>query len=124
MDAGDMMSAIQLRGQSQQQEKEQQHERSNDNYWDLIPADDPADYMPYAKAGSNMPKCLQGIFYMDQQCLTWPKMKPADVAKPCLGRTNPWAWYNEYLVVMDDWDERKKCFTATRQSWVFGDAGT
>jgi len=109
IDAGDDMSALQLRGQKQ-------------NYWDLIDAENVADILPYANSSSNMPECLQGIMYMDQQCTTWDQMSKQDVQKPCLGQAYPYMWVNEFLTATGEWDSWNKCFTAMRPAWTFGQA--
>lgn len=146
VDAGDAMSAMQLgkppgkggkkgskpqgawnKNKELEQQAQAQYEKTGqypgyNKYWELVNASDIASVLPFSEptGSKGIPSCLQGIFYMDQQCLTYPYMKSKNKKMPCLGGIYPYAWVNEYVTSFGSWNGRKKCFTAERKAWTFG----
>jgi len=125
MDAGDDMSAIQVRGGSVSGKSLP----GQGDYWDLVDAYTLNETLPYSKhskaypAGSDLaPWCFQGLFYLDQWCLTYPDMPKSERKRPCLGSALGNWWVNEFVTAFGHWDETTRCFTAERKAWVFGDA--
>jgi len=116
---GDDVSAIQLRGGPVEPKP-----NGLGQYWDIVKWDDVTKLMPYSKTKDKIPECFKGIFYMDQQCLTYDKQPRGtkDLKEPCLGRVAPYMWVDEFATSFNDWDEKTKCFRAQRKGWIFGEA--
>jgi len=129
-DGGDAMSAMQLRGQEQQKAGPAPGLAEGEgDYWKKVDLDDATKLMPYGKTGDDMPDCLKGIAYMDQQCLSYGdadtmphKLPHKDVKNPCLGRAMGHMWVDEFLTSFGAWNKTTRCFMAQREGWMFGDA--
>jgi len=90
------------------------------DYWELVDDFDVADKLPYLSHEENLPTCMQGLVWMDQQCTTWTEL-------PGFGML-PWkymcvtAWgmrsVNEFLTGFQSWDG--KCVSFRRDAWTFG----
>jgi len=125
---GDDMSAIQLKrgGPVEQQETPKTPSKypGQGDYWDVVSWDDMTELMPYSKTKDDIPQCFKGIFWMDQQCLSYDKMpkRTKDMKTPCLGRIAPYMWVDEFATSFHAWDEKTKCFKAQRKGWIFGEA--
>jgi hypothetical protein len=92
------------------------------DYWELVNDYDVADRLPYLRGRGDLPKCMQGLVWMDQQCTTWTSL-PGFGLFPggfrCVtgfGAVN----VNEYLAGFKSWDGR--CVSFRRDAWTFGDA--
>jgi hypothetical protein len=84
--------------------------------WELINDEHIAEELPYLKNRGDVPQCLQGLIWMDQQCTTWHEM--------------PWGYFcatldglevqDEFTTGFKNWDGR--CFSLAREAWTFGRA--
>jgi len=116
----DTMSAMQLRGGTP---GDLAQEPGYGKYWKLVDAYKVADELKYSRASDKnpLPECLQGLVYLDQQCLTYDQMPEEERAFPCLGRAPPNKWVREYVTSFGNWNATTRCFIAERVGWTFGD---
>lgn len=137
-EAGDDISALQLRAAADQQEGQPNIGRiigravasiaqpdntfrddqrpPEDSFWELIPIDSVAEVLPWDEPARNNPSCLQGLMFMDQKCLTYPQLPAEETAAlPCSGDIYA---ENEYTTAFGPFNGT--CFRFERSAWTFG----
>lgn len=74
-----------------------------------------ATELPYNKASgrNRVPKCMQGIIWMDQTCSTKHRL-------PWGYSCNNPIWANEYVTSLGKWNPKRRCLTLRRDAWTYG----
>jgi len=85
---------------------------------ETIPIDGVEDHLPWRNFSQGNPECMQGVIWMDQSCIGTPHLPKDQQKTPCSGLVFA---QNEYTTSFEQWDEKTKCFTLSRDSWTFGD---
>lgn len=84
--------------------------------WELIQSQDIAEELEgtYMQNREDVPQCMQGIVWMDQECTTRQKL-PQDY-----GCNAAEFAVNEYTPGIKWWDGSRRCVAFGRNSWTFG----
>jgi len=85
--------------------------------WELIGSSNISEELSgtYMTNQDHIPKCMQGLVWMDEECTTRAKL-PEDYT------CRRMASVNEYTTGFKWWDWGSRCFAFGRDSWTFGDA--
>jgi hypothetical protein len=88
--------------------------------WELIGDFNIAEELEgkYMKNKQDVPQCMQGIVWMDQQCTTWHQLP---LGYHCV-TINGFASVDEYTTGFKWWDGDSRCVAFGRDSWTFGKA--
>eukprot|EP00440_Ansanella_granifera_P027668 gb/GFBE01030059.1/.p1 GENE.gb/GFBE01030059.1/~~gb/GFBE01030059.1/.p1 ORF type:complete len:289 (+),score=38.11 gb/GFBE01030059.1/:1-867(+) len=86
------------------------------DYWELVKSKDVGQSLTYLTSRDNVPECMQGLVWLDQQCNTYWKLPWSYGCRTGFGFIK----VDEFVTGFSHWDG--KCVHFSRKAWTFGAA--